>query len=69
MDLSTDTVAIKGYRYPDLLKSKIVTSRSDLTRKIELLGFPKPVKTGLRAIWWPAAEVEAWLKARAAMRE
>jgi predicted DNA-binding transcriptional regulator AlpA len=60
---------IAGYRYADLLNSRIVSSRSDLNRKQRFLGFPKPVKTGDRSAWWPASEIHAWLQGRIDMRD
>jgi predicted DNA-binding transcriptional regulator AlpA len=60
---------IAGYRYNDLLNSRIISSRSDLLRKQRDLGFPRPVKTGDRAAWWPANEVHVWLRGRIAMRD
>jgi predicted DNA-binding transcriptional regulator AlpA len=60
---------IAGYRYGDLLNSRIISSRSDLFRKQRDLGFPRPVKTGDRAAWWPADEVHSWLQGRIALRD
>jgi predicted DNA-binding transcriptional regulator AlpA len=60
---------VAGYRFRDLKERRIISSRSDLHRKQRTLGFPLPVKTGERAAWWPASEVNAWLKSRAALRE
>ena len=60
---------LSGYRFKDLLESRIVSSRSDLHRKQRALGFPLPIKTGERSAWWPASEVHAWIKFRAALRE
>src|SRR6516164_4730257 len=60
---------IAGYRYADLLKSRIISSRSDLFRKQRDLGFPKAVKIGDRSAWWPADEVRAWLQGRIALRD
>jgi predicted DNA-binding transcriptional regulator AlpA len=60
---------IAGYRFSDLVKSRIISSRSDLFRKQRELGFPRPVKTGDRAAWWPANEIHGWLQGRIAMRD
>jgi predicted DNA-binding transcriptional regulator AlpA len=59
---------VSGYRFKDLQASGIVSSRSDLHRKQRALGFPRPIKTGERSAWWPASEVHAWLRSRAALR-
>jgi predicted DNA-binding transcriptional regulator AlpA len=60
---------ISGYRFNDLKRSRIVSSRSDLHEKQKTLGFPKPVKTGARSAWWPAEEVAAWVQTRIALRD
>jgi predicted DNA-binding transcriptional regulator AlpA len=60
---------VAGYRFADLKARRIVSSRSDLHRKQRSLGFPMPIKTGERAAWWPASEVHAWLRSRAALRD
>lgn len=57
-----------GYRFKDLLREGIVSSRSDLNRKQTQLGFPRPIKTGLSTAWFPKSEVHAWLAQRAALR-
>ena len=48
-----------GYRFEDLLHERIVSSRGDLNFKQTRLGFPRPIKTGLRAAWFPKSEVHA----------
>jgi predicted DNA-binding transcriptional regulator AlpA len=58
-----------GYRFKDLLRERIVSSRSDLHYKQTRLGFPRPIKIGLSAAWYPKSEVHAWLGERAALRE
>ncbi|ARU15935.1 helix-turn-helix transcriptional regulator [Croceicoccus marinus] len=35
-------------------------SRSSIYARMELGTFPRPRRIGLRAVAWPAAEVEAW---------
>jgi predicted DNA-binding transcriptional regulator AlpA len=60
---------IAGYRFRDLMAARIVSSRSDLNRKQIEHGFPKPIKLSERAAWWPASEVHAWLRDRAALRD
>ena len=58
-----------GYRFKDLLHEGIVSSRGDLNFKQTRLGFPRPIKIGLRAAWFPKSEVHAWLAQRAALRD
>jgi hypothetical protein len=58
-----------GYRFKDLLREGIVSSRGDLNYKQTRLGFPRPIKIGLSAAWWPKSEIFAWLEQRAALRE
>jgi hypothetical protein len=58
-----------GYRFKDLLREGIVSSRSDLSRKQAGLGFPRPIKTGPLTAWYPKSEVHAWLAQRAALRD
>jgi predicted DNA-binding transcriptional regulator AlpA len=60
---------VAGYRFDDLLEARIVSSRSDLHRKQRVHGFPLPIKISERSAWWPATEVHAWLRSRAALRE
>jgi len=60
---------ISGYRFNDLKRSRIVSSRSDLHEKQKTLGFPKPVKTGARSAWWPSEEIAAWVQTRIALRD
>jgi predicted DNA-binding transcriptional regulator AlpA len=65
----TDDFDGGGYRYEDLKAARIVSNRTDLSRKQRELGFPLPIKTGERAAWFPKSEVHAWLKKRAALRK
>jgi hypothetical protein len=58
-----------GYRFKDLKQARIISSRGDLFAKQRDYNFPKPVKLSVRAAWWPAEEVHAWLKARMALRD
>ncbi len=37
-------------------------SKSEIYRRIKLGTFPKPLKLGARAVAWPAAVVESWVK-------
>jgi len=58
-----------GYRYNDLKREGIVSSRSDLHDKQKRHGFPRPIKTGVQSAWFPKSEVHAWLAQRAALRD
>jgi hypothetical protein len=58
-----------GYRFNDLVRARIVSSRGDLHEKQLNYGFPKPIKLSARSAWWPSDEVHAWLKARASLRD
>ena len=58
-----------GYRFKDLLAAGIVSSRGDLNYKQTRLGFPRPIKIGLSAAWYPKSEVHGWLAKRAALRD
>jgi prophage regulatory protein len=37
-------------------------SKSEIYRRINLGTFPQPIKLGLRAVAWPTAAVDAWVK-------
>jgi len=65
----SDEFAEGGYRFEDLKSARIVSNRTDLDRKQRTLGFPRPIKTGERAAWFPKSEVHAWLRQRAALRD
>ena len=58
-----------GYRFKDLLREGIVSSRSDLHDKQKRHRFPRPIKTGVKAAWFPKSEVHAWLADRARLRD
>jgi hypothetical protein len=58
-----------GYRFKDLLREGIVSSRGDLNYKQTRLGFPRPIKTGFKTAWFPKSEVFTWLAQRAALRD
>jgi len=58
-----------GYRFKDLLREGIVSSRGNLNYLQRRFGFPRPIKTGLSAAWYPKSEVHAWLAQRAALRD
>lgn len=38
-------------------------SKSEIYRRIKLGTFPVPLKLGARAVAWPAAVIDAWVKA------
>jgi predicted DNA-binding transcriptional regulator AlpA len=59
---------ISGYRFNDLKRARIVSSRGDLHEKQKKHGFPKPAKFGARAAWWPDDEIRAWVQSRLALR-
>ena len=58
-----------GYRFSDLQKLRIITNRTDLHRKQAELGFPRAIKTGSSQAWFSRAEVHAWIRQRAALRD
>ena len=58
-----------GYRFEDLLRERIVSSRGNLNYLQKRFGFPRPVKTGLKTAWFPKSEVHEWLAKRAALRD
>ena len=66
--MTTDVFDHGGYRFEDLKSARIVSNRTDLSRKQRELGFPLPIKTGERSAWFPKSEVHAWLEQRAALR-
>jgi prophage regulatory protein len=37
-------------------------SKSEIYRRINNGTFPKPLKLGARAVAWPAAEIDTWVK-------
>lgn len=67
--LSDADLALGGYRFEDLQELRIVENRTDLARKVEEHGFPKGVKTGKAQTLFLKAEVHAWLRKRAALRD
>ena len=67
--LTDEQLAEGGYRVEDLRRLGIVSGRTDLQRKQELHGFPKPVKIGARQIWFPKREVHAWMRERIELRD
>jgi hypothetical protein len=64
---SDDDLACGFYSFNDLKAERIVGDRSDLHRKQQRYGFPKPVKLGLRQARFPKEAVHRWLKERAAI--
>jgi len=69
VELSDEDLALGGFRYEDLQELRVVENRTDLQRKQDELGFPKPVKTGKSQALFLKAEVFAWLRMRAALRD
>ena len=67
--LTDDELAQGGYRFEDLQARRIITNRTDLSRKQRELGFPLPVKTGNSQAMFLRAEVHAWLRQRIALRD
>ena len=67
--LTDDEIVLGGYRFEDLQALRIIENRTDLNRKQNELGFPKPIKTGKSQAWFPKSEVHAWLRQRAALRD
>lgn len=65
MDSDLDSEEFAFWRYSDLVERRIVTNRSDLYRKQQQAGFPRPVKLtkghGAVALF-PRVEVKEWLK-------
>ncbi len=37
-------------------------SKSEIYRRIKAGQFPQPIKLGARAVAWPSAQVEVWIK-------
>ena len=37
-------------------------SKSEIDRRIKAGTFPQPLKLGARAVAWPAAQIDAWVK-------
>lgn len=64
-DLDNDDFAY--WRFDDLVERRIVSGRTDLHRKQEMFGFPRPVKLaeGRGAVaLFPRAKVKEWLTKR-----
>jgi hypothetical protein len=69
VELSDEDLALGGYRFEDLQELRIVENRTDLQRKQDELGFPKPVKTGKSQALFLKVEVHTWLRQRVALRD
>lgn len=67
--MTADEFGGGGYRFKDLQAAGIVSNRTDLNRKQREHDFPRPIKIGDRAAWFPKSEVHAWLRKRAALRD
>ena len=66
--LTDDELDLGGYRFEDLQARRIITNRTDLSRKQRELGFPLPIKTGNSQAMFLRVEVHAWLRERVALR-
>lgn len=49
------------WRLPTV-ESETGLSKSEIYRRIKLNTFPKPLKLGVRAVAWPAVEIQSWVK-------
>ena len=49
------------WRLPTVL-AQTGLSKSEIYRRINNGTFPKPLTLGARAVAWPAAEIDAWVK-------
>ena len=67
--INDDEFSEGGYRFRDLEAAGIVSGRTDLARKQDKHGFPKPIKLGDRQGWYPKSRVHAWLRQRDALRD
>lgn len=61
-------MAMQLLRLPETLEKTGLT-RSALYAAINAGRFPKPVKIGLKAVAWPAAELDEWIEKRISDRE
>jgi hypothetical protein len=69
-DAPTDEEIAAGlYSYADLKARGIVRDRTDLHRKQQQYGFPRPIKTGKRQAPFLKTRVHAWVRRRAALSE
>lgn len=55
-------------RLPEVL-NRTSLKRDTMYRMIRSGVFPKPVKIAARAVAWPEAEIDQWLRDRAASRQ
>lgn len=56
-------------RFDALKQRGIVRNRVTLARWIKTLNFPRPIQLGVNTVAWNAAEVEEWLRQRAAQSQ
>ncbi|MBC3864359.1 AlpA family transcriptional regulator [Undibacterium jejuense] len=49
------------WRLPTVLQETGL-SKSEIYRRIKLNTFPKPLKLGVRAVAWPAVEIQSWVQ-------
>jgi predicted DNA-binding transcriptional regulator AlpA len=67
--LTDEELELGGFRFEELKEKGYVKSRTDLARKQETLGFPRPIKSGEAQALFLKSEVFAWLRKRAALRD
>lgn len=56
-------MSTKILRLPEVL-NRVGLKRSALYELIEVGGFPRQVKLGMRSVGWLESSVDAWIKAR-----
>ncbi|MDY0873114.1 helix-turn-helix transcriptional regulator [Dongia rigui] len=57
-------MAMRLYRYPDLVARKIVTNRVTLARWQRANGFPASIRLGPNSVAFNADEVDIWVRSR-----
>jgi hypothetical protein len=65
--LTDEEIAQGFYTYRDLLERGFVKDRTDLKRKQDFYGFPRPTKTGVRQAPYLKARVHSYVRRRAAL--
>lgn len=51
------------------VKARTGLGRSEIYRRISAGNFPAPIKLGIRASAWNAAEIDSWITERIAARD
>lgn len=64
-----EEIAAGLYSYADLRARGIVRDRTDLHRKQQQYGFPRPIKTGKRQAPFLKTRVHAWVRRRAELSD